>query len=70
MSDQSVVIADEVALELFELLRWLIDLCEKYDEDRLGEGVWAHVGEGYPRSGLRRDLLRMAMALVEGSTGP
>lgn len=62
---ETVSIEASAAIELCELLRWLIELCED-DSEQLGEAVWAKVGRGYPRSGLRRDLTRLALALIPG----
>ncbi len=68
MIKTAVVVLDASdAVEICELLRWLIELCDD-DGEGLGEAVWRQVGQGYPRAGLRRDLVRLALALTAGGS--
>lgn len=62
-ADHVVTLDASTAIEMCELLRWLIELCED-DGEGLGPAVWRQVGRGYPRAGLRRDLVRLALALT------
>lgn len=67
MTDTDTLTIDaSVAIELCELLRWLIELCDDTGEG-LGDAVWRNVGRGYPRAGLCRDLTRLAVALLAGA---
>jgi hypothetical protein len=68
VSDEVVVTLDaSSAVEICELLRWLIELCED-DGEGLGPAMWRQVGRGYPRAGLRRDLMRLTLAFAAGAS--
>lgn len=65
MTASRVTLDASAAIEICELLRWLMELCDD-DGEGLGPAIWRQVGPGYPRAGLRRDLIRLALALTAG----